>query len=117
MAAIPLALVTGFLGSGKTTFLEQTARRYSGHKIVFLINEFSPKDMDGARLRRQVRLRLGHRFRREVRLRLGYVARARPGLDNFFLAAILGSIQTAGADVSSGRPDRRSADASPTDRA
>jgi len=53
MAAIPLALVTGFLGSGKTTFLEQAAKRYSGRKIVFLINEFSPKDMDGARLRRE----------------------------------------------------------------
>jgi G3E family GTPase len=53
MAAIRLALVTGFLGSGKTTLLEQAAKRYHGRKIVFLINEFSPRDMDGARLRRE----------------------------------------------------------------
>jgi G3E family GTPase len=53
MAAIPLALVTGFLGSGKTTLLEQAAKRYCGRKIVFLINEFSPKDLDGTRLRRE----------------------------------------------------------------
>ena len=47
---IPLALVTGFLGSGKTTFLKQLARRYHGRKIVYLVNEFSAKDVDGALL-------------------------------------------------------------------
>ena len=50
---IPLALVTGFLGSGKTTFLKQLARRYRGRKIVFLVNEFSAKDVDGALLARE----------------------------------------------------------------
>ncbi|MFA5190128.1 MAG: GTP-binding protein [Verrucomicrobiia bacterium] len=47
---IPLALVTGFLGSGKTTFLKQFVRRYRGRKIVYLVNEFSAKDVDGALL-------------------------------------------------------------------
>ncbi len=50
---IPLALVTGFLGSGKTTFLGQLARRHRGRKIVFLVNEFSAKDVDGAVLARE----------------------------------------------------------------
>ena len=50
---IPLALVTGFLGSGKTTFLKQLARRYRGRKIVFLVNEFSARDVDGALLARE----------------------------------------------------------------
>jgi G3E family GTPase len=53
MSGLPLALVTGFLGSGKTTLLEQAAKRYCGRKIVFLINEFSTTDVDGARLRRE----------------------------------------------------------------
>jgi len=47
---IPLALVIGFLGSGKTTFLKQLARRHCGRKIVYLVNEFSAKDVDGALL-------------------------------------------------------------------
>lgn len=48
--AIPLALVTGFLGCGKTTFLLDQARRLAHRKPVFLVNEFSSFDVDGARL-------------------------------------------------------------------
>jgi G3E family GTPase len=50
-ARIPIALVTGFLGSGKTTFLEAVAARHRGRRLVFLVNEFSPRDVDGIRLR------------------------------------------------------------------
>ena len=48
MSRIPLSLVTGFLGSGKTTFLKQTARRLANRRIVYLVNEFSALDVDGA---------------------------------------------------------------------
>jgi G3E family GTPase len=44
---IPLALVTGFLGSGKTTFLNHCARRFVGRKVVYLVNEFAGLDVDG----------------------------------------------------------------------
>lgn len=44
---IPLALVTGFLGSGKTTFLQQVVQRMRGRRIAYLVNEFSPVDIDG----------------------------------------------------------------------
>ncbi|NLX15263.1 MAG: GTP-binding protein [Phycisphaerales bacterium] len=44
---IPLSLVTGFLGSGKTTLLTQVARRYHDRRLVYLINEFAPADVDG----------------------------------------------------------------------
>ena len=47
---IPLTLVTGFLGSGKTTLLQHLARRNRDRKIVWLVNEFSARDMDAARL-------------------------------------------------------------------
>ena len=47
---IPLVLVTGFLGSGKTTLLEHLARRHQGRNIVWLVNEFSARDIDAARL-------------------------------------------------------------------
>jgi G3E family GTPase len=50
-APIPLVLVTGFLGSGKTTLLQRLIERHRGRRIVFLVNEFSPRDVDGARLR------------------------------------------------------------------
>lgn len=47
---IPLTLVTGFLGSGKTTLLEHLAMRHRDRRVVWLVNEFSARDMDTARL-------------------------------------------------------------------
>lgn len=45
---IPFALVTGFLGSGKTTYLTQLARRYASGpgRVAFLVNEFAATDID-----------------------------------------------------------------------
>jgi G3E family GTPase len=43
---IPLVLVTGFLGSGKTTLLRRIAERKSDLKLIYLVNEFSPQDVD-----------------------------------------------------------------------
>lgn len=45
---IPITLVTGFLGSGKTTLLKEMGRRYADRRLVYLVNEFSPHDVDGA---------------------------------------------------------------------
>lgn len=47
---IPICLVTGFLGSGKTTFLKDVAARHMNEKIVYLVNDFSPQDVDGVLL-------------------------------------------------------------------
>jgi G3E family GTPase len=45
---IPICLVTGFLGSGKTTFLRHLAVVHAARRLVYLVNEFSPRDIDGA---------------------------------------------------------------------
>ena len=47
---IPLSLVTGFLGSGKTTFLRGVAAACQGKKLAFVVNEFSGADVDGKRI-------------------------------------------------------------------
>lgn len=47
---IPICLVTGFLGSGKTSFLKAVATRHANQRIVYLVNEVSPLDVDGALL-------------------------------------------------------------------
>ena len=44
---IPMVLVTGFLGSGKTTYLRRLASRDRQKRLVFLVNEFSALDVDG----------------------------------------------------------------------
>jgi G3E family GTPase len=44
----PVCLVTGFLGTGKTTFLKNIVANNRDRKIVYLINEFSAHDVDGA---------------------------------------------------------------------
>jgi len=48
---IDLVLVTGFLGSGKTTLLKRIHQQNTGRKLVFLVNEFSAKDVDAELLK------------------------------------------------------------------
>ena len=43
---IPLALVAGFLGSGKTTFLRRLSSRNDGRRLAFLVNDFAAIDVD-----------------------------------------------------------------------
>lgn len=45
---LPICLVTGFLGTGKTTLLKNIVAHNRDRKIVYLINEFSAHDVDGA---------------------------------------------------------------------
>ncbi len=49
MTTIPICLVSGFLGSGKTSFLQHTLET-SQQTSVYLVNEFAPNDVDGSRL-------------------------------------------------------------------
>ncbi len=48
--SIPVFLVTGFLGSGKTTFLRRLAETQPERQMVFLVNELAELDVDGAAL-------------------------------------------------------------------
>jgi G3E family GTPase len=45
---IPIVLVTGFLGTGKTTLLRRWMRDHAQRRLAYLVNEFSPTDVDGA---------------------------------------------------------------------
>ncbi|MCK5370457.1 MAG: GTP-binding protein, partial [Cyclobacteriaceae bacterium] len=54
MRQIPFFLVTGFLGSGKTTFLKRILKKYATEKKIAIIqNEFAPANIDGAELKRE----------------------------------------------------------------
>lgn len=46
-----LYLITGFLGAGKTTFLQKFVRLFPDRKIAMVINEFGKNGVDGALLR------------------------------------------------------------------
>ncbi|MBN2347845.1 MAG: GTP-binding protein [Bacteroidales bacterium] len=53
MKKIPVYLVTGFLGSGKTTFIQRVIDTLSDQfKIAIIQNEFAPSNFDGKELRR-----------------------------------------------------------------
>ncbi len=45
-----LYLITGFLGAGKTTFLQNFIKQFADKKIFLLINEFGKAGVDGALL-------------------------------------------------------------------
>ncbi|MBN1559467.1 GTP-binding protein [candidate division KSB1 bacterium] len=50
--SISLTIITGFLGSGKTTFLKRLVARYAGEeKIGVIQNEFAPLNVDGRELK------------------------------------------------------------------
>lgn len=54
MTSIPLQLVTGFLGSGKTTFLKNYLEEFSGERKIGIIqNEFSEVNVDSYELRQE----------------------------------------------------------------
>jgi len=49
---VPFVLVTGFLGSGKTSMLLDLVRRYSGQfRLAIIQNEFAPGHVDGSTLK------------------------------------------------------------------
>ena len=50
---IHLFLLTGFLGAGKTTFLQRMIDGLRGHKIGIIMNEFGDLSVDGILLREQ----------------------------------------------------------------
>lgn len=45
---IPICLITGFLGTGKTTLLKRIVEQNKDRKWIYLVNEFSALDVDGA---------------------------------------------------------------------
>lgn len=44
---IPVTIITGFLGSGKTTLIHQIAKRANGRRLAIIVNEFGELGMDG----------------------------------------------------------------------
>lgn len=53
MEKIPFHIVSGFLGSGKTTFLKEIINTCSkDYKLGIIQNEFAPANIDGAELKR-----------------------------------------------------------------
>ena len=53
MQKIPFHIISGFLGSGKTTFLKRIIEQYSDKKKIGIIqNEFAPTNIDGVELKK-----------------------------------------------------------------
>ena len=51
-------LITGFLGSGKTTFLNRIIQRFpKDQKLMILMNEFGEIGVDGTRVSRLMNLK------------------------------------------------------------
>ena len=43
-------LITGFLGAGKTTFLNRAIKLFPGKRVALIVNEFGKQGVDGALL-------------------------------------------------------------------
>src|ERR1700674_118513 len=51
MAKIPVTIVTGFLGSGKTTLIRHVLEHANGRRLALIVNEFGDVGVDGEILR------------------------------------------------------------------
>ncbi len=51
LTKIPATIITGFLGSGKTTFISNILRHANGKRIAVIVNEFGERDIDSDLLR------------------------------------------------------------------
>jgi cobalamin biosynthesis protein CobW len=47
LAKVPVTIVTGFLGSGKTTLIRHLIANANGRKLAVLVNEFGSEGVDG----------------------------------------------------------------------
>ena len=47
LAKVPVTVVTGFLGSGKTTLIRHLISNANGKKLAVLVNEFGSEGVDG----------------------------------------------------------------------
>ena len=47
LAKIPVTVITGFLGSGKTTLIRHLMTNAGGKKLAVLVNEFGSEGVDG----------------------------------------------------------------------
>src|SRR5947207_5802817 len=47
LAKVPVTVVTGFLGSGKTTLIQHLLANANGKKLAVLVNEFGSEGVDG----------------------------------------------------------------------
>ena len=48
---VPVTIVTGFLGAGKTTLIRHTLENAKGRRLALIINEFGDIGIDGAILK------------------------------------------------------------------
>ena len=47
MLKVPVTVITGFLGSGKTTLITQLMRNPNGKRLAVIVNEFGDVGVDG----------------------------------------------------------------------
>ena len=47
LSKIPVTVVTGFLGSGKTTLIRHLMQNAEGRRLAVLVNEFGTVGVDG----------------------------------------------------------------------
>ena len=47
MLKVPVTVITGFLGSGKTTLISQLMRNPNGKRLAVIVNEFGDVGVDG----------------------------------------------------------------------
>jgi cobalamin biosynthesis protein CobW len=51
MSKLPVTVITGFLGAGKTTLVRNLLQNNQGHRIAVIVNEFGEVGIDGELLR------------------------------------------------------------------
>ena len=65
LSKIPVTVITGFLGSGKTTLIRHLMTNAGGRRLAVLVNEFGTVGVDGDSTH-MVDQGMGHRIDRQT---------------------------------------------------
>ena len=93
LTKLPVTVITGFLGSGKTTLIRHLMQNAGGKRLAVVVNEFGDVGVDGEILKNCFFSRFAHAFK---------------SFELLFLDGVLQALKTVSSPVLAARAKKKS---------